>query len=99
MQKFEVTKNDDGLNVGVVLSNYVDLYLLTLEEASEFVKCIDHVLNGSDCTHDLVHRIEHESGNLYNLLLAVSSRHIKIYTVNKRKLIELKIELMGALDG
>jgi hypothetical protein len=99
MQRFEITLNTGGLNVGVVSDSFTDLYFLTMEEANELLSCVKSVLDGGTCSHTLVHRIEAGSGNLYNVLLAVSDKCTRAYVTNKRKLIELKIELMGALDG
>lgn len=99
MQKFEITLNAEGLNIGLVHDGYTDLYLLTLDEAKELLACITTVLDGGVCPHTVAHRLELNSINLFNLLMAVSERYTKAYTVNKRKLIDLRIELMGALNG
>ena len=101
MHKFGVTAWPNKTNYTIEISNgeVADLYKMTPDEALDLLKCIKDVLTGSSCEHDTAHRIELKQGNMFTLLLPMSDRFTKAYTVSKRKLVELKIGLMGALNG
>lgn len=99
MHKFIVTRpDDDHYTVEVSTDHTADLFMLTNAEAFDLLECVKAVLNGTICEHDSVHRIE-IGLNTYNVLFSVSERYVKSYAVSKRKLIEFKMNLMGALNG
>jgi hypothetical protein len=101
MRKFGVTAWPDKTNYTIEVSgsDETDLHRLDPQEASELLKCIKHVLDGGECDHEHVHHIESHQGDMYIVMMPTSDRHTKAYTVSKRKLAELKIGLMGAING
>ena len=100
MHKFKVTTWPDSTSYTVEVSSgdSSDLHYLSPEEATELLECLNSALSGGKCEHTLAHRLEGDGG-LFVFMLAVSDRHVRAYTVSKRKLVELKVELMGALNG
>lgn len=101
MHNFGVTAWPDKSTYTIEVSggDVTDLYRLWPEEASELLECLNRVISYNICEHELVHRIESKQGDMFTLMLSVSDRYTRAYTVSKRKLIELRIALMGALNG
>jgi hypothetical protein len=101
MHKFGVTAWPDKTNYTIEVSTgeVADLHRLTPDEASDLLKCLVGVLVGASCGHTHVHRIEARQGNMFIIMFPASDRYTRAYTVSKRKLVELKTGLMGALDG
>ena len=101
MHDFKVTAWPDKTHYTIEahLNRAADLYTLTPEEASELLACLKTVLEDGECGHNHVHRIESLSGNQFTLMLNVSDSCIKAYTVSKSKLRNLRIRLMGAING
>ena len=101
MRKFGVTAWPDKTNYTIEVSggDSADLHRLGPEEASEFLSCLVNILGGGKCDHESVHRIESNQGDLYTVMLPTSECHTRVYIVSKRKLTELKIALMGAING
>ena len=101
MHDFEVTVWPDHSHYSVEVSSdcTTDLYALDPDEAKELLDCITQVLAGNECDHTVVHRVIAKPGNMYMVLFSVSERLSKAYTVNKVKLTNLRVRLMGALNG
>ena len=101
MHKFGVTAWPDKSNftVEITTGEITDLHRLTPDEAYDLLKCLIKLLDGNECVHTHVHRIETKQGNMFILMLPISDRYTRAYTVSKRKLVELKTRLMGALNG
>lgn len=101
MRKFGVTAWPDKTNYTIEVSggDTADLHRLNPQEAEGLLKCLAQVLKGETCEHVHVHHIESHPGNMYVVMLPLSDRHTRAYTVSKRKLTELKIALMGAING
>ena len=101
MRKFGVTAWPDKTNytIEVYGGDTADLHKLSPEEASDLLSCLINILGGGKCEHEHVHRVESHQGNMFILMLPATERHTRAYTVSKRKLTELKIALMGAING
>jgi hypothetical protein len=101
MQKFTVTTWPDktAYTIEMSIGDVTDLHNLTPRETSDLLDCLVNILSGSECDHINSHRIEAKQGNMFVLMMAASDRYSRAYTVSKRKLIELKVGLMGALNG
>lgn len=101
MRKFGVTSWPDKSNITIEVhfDNDTDLHRLDISEAEELLECLKVVLNGGLCKHEYVHRIDAQHKNQFILMLPTSDRHTKAYTVSKSKLTELKIGLMGVING
>lgn len=99
MHNFKITKPDENnCTVEVTIGDASDLYTLTNNETLELLNCVKATLDGVVCEHTSVHRIEANNSS-YNILFSISDRHVRSYAVSKRKLIEFKMGLMGALNG
>lgn len=101
MRKFEVTFWPDKSNITIEVhfDSIADLHRLEVSEATELLKCLQHLLNNGSCEHEYVHRIDSYTKDRFLLMLPTSDRHTKAYTVSKSKLTELKIGLMSVING
>jgi len=65
------------------------VHQLSASECADLLSCVEAALDGSDNEH--ISR----SGGTFKLKLQVSDRCSQVYYVNERKLVELRIQLMG----